>query len=281
MKSNTTEIITELCNSHIWIAERYVKITSLFGECTDDEQVQLTAKLLSNFLYVDETVRNGLYQEMSGYIVRNYDALTVISAMTVDSAPDSGSCVVNDLKTVLYFNGISSIRHVSRLSDILRGGRKRKYPGCTKVIMVDEFCGSGQTIANRINLLKSTRSDVTEIHVCMMAGMNYALNNLTKEFPDVHFFFARTLKRGILEYYNGEKLTSHYSAMIRMEKQLAYNIKSKNLGNYSFGYGNAQALIAFSGTRNIPNSVFPWFWWPLKADSSKRNHLFIRYEDGF
>ncbi len=279
MALDTTEIITKLCEKHPWIAQRYEKIICLFGECSNDEQIQLTSDLLAKFFFVDEGVRNTLYYKMAEYIVSNYDSKTVISAMTVDSAPDSAGVVVNDLKTILYINGLRAIKQVTRLSDITRGARKRKYPECTKVIMVDEFCGSGSTIENRIELIKRVRPDITEIHVCIMTGMKYALNKLREKFPDVNIYFAETLKRGILENHCGEDLIRNYTTMIHMERQLAPTIKEVSIEKYSFGYGNAQALIAFSSPRNIPNSVFPWFWWPLTYDSNKRNHLFIRYED--
>ncbi|MDE6017830.1 MAG: hypothetical protein K2G85_03330 [Muribaculaceae bacterium] len=260
--------------------KKYDKIVSLFSECHDSRQVLLTKDLLSKILYVDEDTRSNLYIKMADYITGIYDKKTVISSLTVDSSADSGPGVVNDLKTFLYMKGISSINNVTRLSDLYRKMKNRKYPRCTKLVMVDEFCGSGQTIDGRIRLIKEKRPNITEIHVCIMAGMKYSLSRLSVAHPDVNFYFASVLKRGILEYFSGDELISNIQTMIHMERCLSPVVNEKSLENYSFGYGDAQALIAFSGYRNIPNSVFPWFWWPENHLSQKRNQMFVRYENG-
>lgn len=280
MGINPTEIISDLCDNYSWIAKRYDKVDSLFKECKNDSEILLTKDLLTKFYFVDDDTRYGLYTKMSRYIASHYNDKTVISSMTMDSSPDSSPAVVNDLKTLLEMEGMHSIKMVTRLSDLLKGKKKRKYPACTKIILVDEFCGTGSTIDNKIKAIKKDRPDATDIHVCMMAGMNYSYKRLSEEYPDVHFFFAKKLNRGILDYFSGDSLIENIQTMLHMEKHLAQNISKKPFDDYSLGYGNAQALIAFNNYRNIPNSVFPWFWWPVSSSSTQRNRLFVRYEDG-
>lgn len=280
-KVNRDAIITSLCEHHPWIAERFDKVVDLFSECQTDSQILLTKDLLSRFLYVDEKLRNDLYSRMTDYIVSVYNETTAITSMSFGADLDSGSRILDDLKVPLYVRGLRDIKAVSRIDDLLpRKKRKTKFTECNKLIVVDEFCGSGQTIAGRIKLIHEKRPEIEQIHFCIMAGMQYSLEMLRKKFSDVYFFFATELQRGILENYMGDELTYMIQTMLIMESSLSEKVRNEYLKKYSMGYGNAQSLISFGEMRNIPNSVFPWFWWQLNAQGMRRNNLFTRYENG-
>lgn len=270
--------IVELCDTYPWIISKVDKVHDLFQECQTAEQIVLTKELLARFVYVDENLRNQFYLRMAEYIVANYDDNTVLSGMSIGHEPDSGSIIIKHLEPLLYYKGLRNIRDVGRVSDLV--GKKKKYRDKTKIIVVDEFCGTGKTIAGRVEYIKEHRPQVTEIHFCLMAGMKFALDSLHEQFADTHFFFAEELKRGIMENYSGDSLISNIQTMLHMEGLLSQKVNEKALDDYSMGYGNAQALIAFSQFGNIPNSVFPWFWWPLNKYDKERNRLFIRYENG-
>lgn len=140
---NFDSYIISLCENHEWIAKRIDKVNALFGELKDLQQVELTQSLLEKFYFVDEDRRNELYLLMVDYITSIYDTDTVISSFAVDSNADSSPMVLNQLKVLMYGAGLKQFNHVMRLSDLVK--RHRKFPEATKIILVDEFCGSGQT----------------------------------------------------------------------------------------------------------------------------------------
>ncbi len=80
-------------------------------------------------------------------------------------------------------------------------------------------------------------------------------------------------EKGISAYYDGEELHHAIGNMNRLEDGIAANPKPKSFP--SFGWGRAEALYCMERT-NIPNSVFPLFWWETHASGKKRNTLFNR-----
>lgn len=279
---NFDPYIISLCENHEWIARRIDKVNALFGELKDFQQAELTRSLLDRFYFVDEDKRNELYLSMVDHISSLYDIDTVISSFTIDSHNDSSHMVLNQLKVLLYGAGITRFNHVTRLSDLQKKSKKTlKFPDANRLILVDEFCGSGQTIRSRISWIRNYRPQIEHIHFCLMVGMEHALSELKHDYPDIDFFFAKTLRKGICGEYTGDELVRNVITMLHIERNLSESVNQKLLEDYSFGYGKAQALIGFSNFGNIPNSVFPLFWWPKSANGTKRNTLFIRCEDGF
>ena len=52
------------------------------------------------------------------------------------------------------------------------------------------------------------------------------------------------------------------------------------LKDNNFGYNHAEALYCRK-YGNIPNSVFPIFWWKQYKDGSPRSPLFVRVQHGY
>lgn len=144
-------------------------------------------------------------------------------------------------------------------------------------MVVDEFTGSGKTIISRAKEIITNRPNIEEVHFCLLAGMSSTLDFIRDNFHSdqrIKIYCHYTLRKGLDDYYEGNVLKEKTSRMLNMESRLAKSVYTKELSEYSLGYGNAQSLIAF-GKYNIPNSVFPIFWWP-ENNRNKRKTLFIR-----
>ncbi len=90
------------------------------------------------------------------------------------------------------------------------------------------------------------------------------------------------MPKGLSGFYKNPELQEKENLMFNLELKLAHKINAKELYDYSFGYGDAQALYTLDGCRgNTPNSVFPIFWWLKDNSQRERNTLLTRFESGF
>lgn len=209
----------------------------------------------------------------------------VIAAMTFDGSADSGQQVLNEIKTEFFIAGIREFREANLIPHLWKKEKNRKpkkwrYSEVSRLVIVDQFIGSGQTVVNRINEVKKNRPDITAISVCVIAAMAEGVATIRAAHPDVDLFTYRTLSKGISSGYPEPEALTHMLTMFEMEGLLRSSDGIKQLSGYSFGYGQSEALISFC-RGNIPNNVFPWFWWRFDNNGNSRNPLFTRYEAGF
>ena len=83
------------------------------------------------------------------------------------------------------------------------------------------------------------------------------------------------LERGISDFYKGAELRRGRTYMRILESLLDQEFGQKPFP--AFGYGGAEALFAIKN-RDVPNSVFPIFWWPQLANGNRRQPLLTRHE---
>lgn len=267
--------VMSLCERHDWLVNKTDKLMNLIDECQNEEEVRLVEELLDRFLIIKEKERDEAYDAMADYINSVVqDGNSLIVAMTRGSSPDSGQKVVSELRTFLAYRGLRKIYKLNRFDYLSR----KRFKDFDNFIIVDEFVGSGKTIRNRIQDLRNMFPKAN-IHFCMMAGMEANISDIQKDMEsNEHIFCHYKLKKGIFGHYIGSELIDKTMTMVRLERRLDSVVGKKDIYEYSFGYGNAQSLVGF-GQYNIPNSVFPIFWWPNRDFG--RLTLFIRDEDGF
>ena len=254
------------------------ELAELFRLCDNQTQRDLISNLLHQFFFLDGKQYGFLLAQMAKYINSlNYpiDKL-IVMAMTIDDKPDSSQDVIQNLKVYLAKEYDKEIKVCNSMSDI--NGWYNK--GFRHFIVVDEFVGSGKTInsryKNRYKKIK-THEKVT-INFCILTGMTNAINSLEKAGIPVKVF--KELPRGISDFFIGDTLNIKIRSMLALEQKLAESINTLKLKDYSLGYLKAEALY-YKENGNIPNNVFPIFWWKRYQNESKRKTLFTRVQDGY
>ncbi|MEW8231481.1 MAG: hypothetical protein AB2745_14225 [Candidatus Thiodiazotropha endolucinida] len=112
------------------------------------------------------------------------------------------------------------------------------------------------------------------IRAIILVGMESTRN--TFESLKIDYCCFNWLKKGIAHNYAGAALKKAYKDMLRLESNLASEDSGKPLP--SLGRGRAEALYYHEGG-NLPNSVFPVFWWPKLYNGDNRTPLLFRFQN--
>ena len=88
------------------------------------------------------------------------------------------------------------------------------------------------------------------------------------------------MDRAISESFLPSEVEHKIQLMSYLESKLATIINETELSNYHLGYKQSEAIFCRK-FKNIPNNVFPIFWWKRYADNSNRKTLFTRSQVGY
>ncbi len=263
----------QLMIKHEWLKNRGDKLTELVDEFGDDRKIQLIFELIDRFLVVDHLMIGKALDAIADQISEGWklpENSTQIVATSFDEFADSGQAVLHALKPTL------AKRKLAYPLINLVGKSTRKLANWPNVVLVDEFSGTGKTIVGRIEYLRADaekRGAQLNVHVALIACMKSAKAAI--EQTGVAVYAHNFLGKGISDYHDGEERTSRLDIMDEMEASLAQQWRGKPLPK--LGYGEAEALYAAEAW-NVPNSVFPVFWWPKRHNESDRSVLFSRME---
>ncbi|WP_321812408.1 MULTISPECIES: hypothetical protein [unclassified Burkholderia] len=256
-----------------WLCDRESQVYKLLGECESNSEIDLLLDLLGRFTYLGADEYKKSFESIANQVVNVWGldpVSTQIAAISWDDLSDSGQFVLHALKPSLSRLGGGAYPLVSKANKVNSLANR-----CPNIVLVDEFFGTGQTIKIRADYIrKNWPKHLTkpEIYVAMMAGMRAAKFKFSHLVRDV--YVCNELEKGITGHYAGDELDNARYEMSRLEGRLAEKINGKNLP--FCGYGAAEAL--FGSETNIPNSVFPVFWWPELRSGALRETLFRRYE---
>ncbi|EIF51359.1 hypothetical protein [Sulfurovum sp. AR] len=274
---NSFQAVYNLYAKQTWLLDKKHELAELVKFSGED--MSLVVSLLERFVNIEDKALNFYLDQMSDFIINHSsysEATAQIVAMSYDGQADSGQKTLDQIKIPLYKNGWKDVQTVNTI-----GGAVKQYKkGKTEIIVVDEFIGSGLTVLNRVKKLRSDINPHINITFCILAGIKDAVDLVAQQ--GINIFCPLQLEKGISGYYTGSELTDAIASMKNLEQKLAKKIKDKNLSDYSFGYGHAEALLTMEGCNgNTPNSVFPIFWWVKDKDNKDRDTLLTRYERGF
>lgn len=272
-------LLTNLYVKQKWLIPKKQELKDLIDFCDDKESKNLVFSLLERFINLDNDTLNLLLNEVSDYIINKTgftESSTQLLSLTYDDEADSGQKILDNIKHPIFKKGWRQIKTVNMFGKSIPNYNKGK----TEIIIIDEFIGSGKTLRGRINYLKKNIPGEFKLKCCFIAGIRDTIDILIEEGIDI--FCPLQLDKGISEHYEGDKLKDAENLMIDLELKLAQFINEKDLFNYSFGYGGAEALYTMEGCNgNTPNSVFPIFWWLKNKENIERNTILTRFEIGF
>lgn len=261
-----------------FLAGREDGLTELYRLCDTDEQRMLVGDLLCRFhIFTHDDYDSMLYRMANYAAALGFPAdKTLCVAMTKKKASDSAQAIVHDIKVPMELAFGDTVRDTNQF-DV--GHLLNMYHnGIRHFIVVDEFLGSGDTISERYkDFRKKSMPDAT-IHFLIMTGTAMGFQRLRNEGINIEVF--NVVRRGISDRYNGDERTGHISRMLELEKKLADKIGKTKLADHSLGYRQSEALY-YKMHGNIPNNVFPIFWWKQYKSGRKRKTLFIRVQTDY
>lgn len=244
--------------------------------CDSPESSLLVEELLTRFYYLEDDLYNDILCDIANHIVRmKYDETqTALVAMAHDHRSDSSQSVLYDIQIPLKKRGFSPAETISRFDRIEKFYQK----GIRNFVVVDDFVGSGKTVLIRNKELKSKKLSGLYLEFCFVAGMKWAIDKCHKK--AVALYCPWQMKKAISEEYGRDLRERKCSTMKQLEENLAESINSLQLSEHSFGYHQAEAVFC-RRMHNIPNSVFPLFWWKQYKDGSMRKTVFERIQNGY
>jgi hypothetical protein len=265
--------LMKLTLMHRWLEKESQALTDLWNLCDIQSEQDLLFDLLSRFKYLDSSHLKEFGEEIATHIVTNWSLGpddTKIVAVSDKKNADGSLMFIQSLKNKFDSFGWTEENFIK---DIGEGARIAKKDSI--VILADDFIGTGKTIQRRydwyLNKLNERKVTGVNIKVVALAALNTSkviLNNL-----GIDYFIPLWLNKGISDHYKGNSLHKAVNDMLYLESLLEENFMGLKLP--SFGFEKSEALFNIESF-NIPNNVFPIFWWPVLKGSKRRNTLFKR-----
>lgn len=272
-------IIFHLSKKQPWLDKVVEPLNQLlFDECQDNEERELILNLIDRFTYIEDNECWEYLTSMANYIIKipglDFDS-TQIVGLAGDSNSDSSQYILYGLKGILGQLDCSITKFETNFQKAC--GNCKKY-NLSTIILVDEFVGTGQTVLGRIKKIKEQFVQVKidepsyKIHVTSLVATEQGVEFLKERGIDINVQLL--LKKGIDDYHSNSEAKKLKERMINLENR-CLSKKYKNTNMPSLGYGQAQATY-YRLNINVPNSVFPIFWWNKNANNQNRKVLIHR-----
>lgn len=277
MKRDIFNIMVTLIVTQPWLSDKVGVLGQLlYDDCQDAKTREMLIELINRFEYLNQDRYQLLMNEISSEIVSDeklHQESTLISAMSIGHNADSGQAILYSLKVLLQKQRWTKHLLVNDAMQSLKIFKRN--PQLKDIILVDEFVGSGKTVIDRVKTIKSQFEEANiedyTIQVKVLASTKNGFQNIIDQ--GINITSKLVLNRGISDYYTSSSVEENINLMLELEKILsdAYNGRERP----SLGYGKAEALYYRENT-NLPNSVFPIFWWAEYNDKEERETLLYR-----
>lgn len=268
------DLVFRLHTTQPWLNRYGEELLDLMNECEHMAEQELLVSLIERFCYLDAEKHSECVQSISRKIAEDWrlvEAETQIVAATADSSPDSGQLVVYEVKNAMANFGWDAPFGVNRYDRAQRNVKSRR-----NIVLVDEFIGSGRTMAGRIRTMRAQFRGAgvldAKFYIAAYAGMVFAQDVIHEEVCE-DIFMVNMLRKGISEMSLPAQVSANLGVMNDIEDRLAANWNGLSLPR--LGDAACEALYG-RHIGNAPNSVFPVFWWPLLLDGKGRRSIFKR-----
>lgn len=255
-----------------WIA--YENVLGLYElwELTDCEnQKELLEFLISKFSYVDSDGVRDACKAIANQIQSVWELSsdnTIITAICDNTDPDGSQYILQAMK-----NKFSSNWRNSFYNAITNAVHKVKCG--FNLVIIDDFIGTGNTVARKVKYVRKTLDGLgiegVSIYVCSLAAMNFSKNVVANVVKDSYSYMY--LYKGISELAPEAKRGAYTTEMNALEAHLYWSRNKRKI--FSFGYEKSETLFSLE-TTNVPNNVFPIFWWPLLNPGVDRSTILRR-----
>lgn len=281
--------LCELYYKHPWLSKEtnHEGLEALWFDFEKREERAIIKTLLENFRYLTFEQAESILKvqllkcrEEWGILPAN----TIFVAIRKTKFADGSSMFLQFLKTILVQMDINWEEHnlISEMKDGIKYSKKGKMNEqgqiIEKVVLIDDFIGTGETAKKQILEFKKSLSGIdhkVDVYFLGLAGMNFGLAKASESGVLVKSVIE--LDRGINLSYSRFRRKKIRRKMVEMERILAPQIKNYSLSDHSLGWGKSEALFSINRF-NIPNNVFPVFWWKRYRDNRNRNTLFNRLQ---
>lgn len=264
--------LSNLNMEYKWLLDNPEGLFELWCLTDDDKQKNLIELLIKNFVYIDGQKLTMACRDIATQIENTWSLTpnnTYLAAICDNSNPDGSQSLIQNLK-----NKFSVGWRESNFYNSIAVG-VNEIPNSSYLILIDDFIGTGNTIKRKMKYVRSVLEDKVfsdvKIKIVSLAAMNFSkdiLNTLEVDYYSVYW-----LDKGISEQLEEPLRASATMSMEQLEDKLQKRHQGRSLPN--FGYKRSESLFSLE-TANIPNNVFPIFWWPSLKEGIERATIFRR-----
>lgn len=258
-----------------WLEHLQEELFDLWDMCQTVEEQELICDLLHRFCYVEGKTFSRCLSVIAQWITESWalpSEATIISKINKSKYADSSESVLWHLKSAFAAKSGWS------MTNFVSSGMADAVAACVpngNLVLVDEFSGTGGTAEKAVVWAKSKLAkaglESVRVHFVCISAMEQAVFKIEKAADQC--FAAIVLRKGIDDFYDGKELADATCLMKRLEGELESVVGHHKMP--SFGYKNSQSLYAYE-SGNVPNNVFPVFWWRWLSGAKERRTLFRR-----
>lgn len=244
-------------------------------------------------LILDSSERDFLGELLGRFVYADGDYCEELLDSCINQVKNVWGCTLQD--TVFMATRVQpkdndgSVVFMKHLQDRLYGWKDRNFLNYfqkkhsfasvkefKKVILVDDFIGSGDTMSERLSLLNDVLSKTRmkhEVYVLTLAGMKVAKSQHPELSADN--VFAPLWLDKAFERYVDEEHTHIMDHILSRLSPKNNDGKRYRQAQYAYGFKDTAGLY-YNVHYRIPNNVLSFFWWGKFSDGDEYNSMFRR-----
>lgn len=255
-----------------WLAyENVLGFYELWKLTENEEQKELLEFLIENFSYVDL----GKLREACKLIANQVENVwqlspenTIVTAICDNAKPDGSQFFLQAMKNEYSFEWRNSFYNA--ITNAVYEVKEH-----SNLVVIDDFIGTGNKVDRKITYVQNTLlsrgvADI-RIYVCSLAAMGFSKERISKLANDLYSYLW--LSKGIAELAPVEKKDAYNQEMLKLEQHLKMTERQRKL--LSLGYEQSETLFSMASI-NVPNNVFPIFWWNFLDSGIERKPILRR-----